>query len=895
MSNIKKLMMSAAGGGEVLNVEDVFSTYLYNGTGTNLGIDNGIALADGVGGGTSTQFSGEIGNNLRRTSDFSGNSDSTTFTFSAWVLLAEGGTQKIIYSADDGIYGFYVDVQSSNLISISGYQGQYSQRLGAYQSGAQLPIGSWFHLLISIDLSSTSNRYIYINDVDKTSSFTFTQYSYDPIEFTRPNHNIGQRNINEATFKGNLAHVYLDYTYRNLSTTSNRRLFIDADGGSTTPSTLSALNPIMYLPMTEDYAIGKNLGTGGDLTANGPPTIINKGTEYLSNHGHGGIVWFKNRIITEGHIIYRNDNGTPRLLRPYNTAAEVTPSDSISGYGLTQFNSNGFNLGANYAGENGTSSGSRYASWTFRKAPKFFDVVTWTGDAVVGREIPHNLGSVPGCIMIKQTTGTNNWIVYHRGANGGTNPEQYHLYLNLTNPQEDFILFDDTAPTATNFTVGGYASVNGSGHNYVAYVFAHNDGDGEFGPDGDQDIIKCGSYLNDNQAPVYVDLGWEPQWVLVRNITDASPWTMQDNMRGLVAYENDNRTKKLEANATAVETDIRAIQPTATGFYVQNSIDGAYNSGNTAGTRTHIYVAIRRGPMAVPESATDVFDVANNGTTDPKWESGFPVDMGWELGSSAPYMTDKLRSTRLLPMFSTGSEVNNNANVFDYMNGMYSGLSYAPNKAHMWRRAPGFFDIVPYTGNNTAGRTVSHNLGVAPEMMWVKRRNAAADWAVYHSGLGNTKYLILNKRNSAGTSSLWWNNTSPTATEITLGNSGQVNGTSNYDYIAYLFASLPGISKVGSYTGNGTSQTIDCGFTNGARFVMTKRTNDTGDWNVWDTERGIVAGNDPRIELNDQYGTIDSGHDYIDPDNSGFIVNFVADDDDDTNVNGDEYIFYAIA
>jgi hypothetical protein len=210
----------------------------------------------------------------------------------------------------------------------------------------------------------------------------------------------------------------------------------------------------------------------------------------------------------------------------------------------------------------------------------------------------------------------------------------------------------------------------------------------------------------------------------------------------------------------------------------------------------------------------------------------------------------------------------------------------------MFRRAPGFFDVVAYSGNGTAGKTVDHNLGVAPEMIIVKSTSGGYDWLVYHQGIGNSNFVRINAVNGS-TSTTHWNSTTPTATVFTIGDNAAVNSSSG-DYIAYLFATLPGISKVGSYTGNGTSQTIDCGFSAGARFVLTKRTNANGNWNVWDSERGIVTGNDPRLELNSTDAQ-DSGHDYIDSDNSGFIVNYVADDADDSNVDGDEYIFLAIA
>jgi hypothetical protein len=100
------------------------------------------------------------------------------------------------------------------------------------------------------------------------------------------------------------------------------------------------------------------------------------------------------------------------------------------------------------------------------------------------------------------------------------------------------------------------------------------------------------------------------------------------------------------------------------------------------------------------------------------------------------------------------------------------------------------------------------------------------------------------------------------------------------------------VSKVGSYTGNGTSQTIDCGFTSGARFILIKRTDSTGDWYVWDSARGIVAGNDPHLSLNTTAAEVTTD-DSVDAESSGFIVN----QDAGTNVNVDtaSYIFLAIA
>jgi hypothetical protein len=885
MSNIKKLMMSGAGGGPGLDVDDVFSTYLYKGTGSTQKITNGIALADGVGGGTSTKFSGESGNNLRRTSDFTGNSDSTTFTFSAWVINdGDGSSQKTIYSADDGIYAFSVDLQSTAL-HISGWQGT-TQRLYATLPLGSLPYESWIHVLISVDLSSTSNRYVYINDVDKTSQMSWWTYSYDPIEFTRSYHNIGQKNINESRFKGNIAHVYLDYTYRNLSTTSNRRLFIDANGGSTSPSTLSALNPIMYLPMTEDYALGENLGTGGDLGVNGPPTIVDNGTEYLSGLSEGGLVWLKGRNLESNHTFVDTERGATQTL------ASNTSSQGAAAQTVTAFNIDGFSIGSD---GNVSSNTYDFTSWTFRKVPKFFDIVTYTGDNVAGRTVSHNLGVVPGCIIVKSDTGiASNWAVYHRSNTAS--PETDVLTLNTANATQDNALYwNDTAPTATQFTVG-QGEINANGSTYVAYLFAHNDGDGEFGPDADQDIIKCGSYTGTSTTRNDINLGFEPQWLMIKKASGSGSWWVFDNMRGLPTFRLN--APPFWANYTYGESSIGItdwVSAYANGFSTEQP-SFINNSGED-----FIYVAIRRGPLAPPESATEVFqpNLASAGpapASPPTWYAGFPSDFGIVTqglsSSNNQFFVSRLTQGRIMYSDSTAAEfADTNWAQFDNMTGIGKlGANTNDWLGSMWKRAPGFFDVVAYTGNSTNPTNISHNLGVAPEMMWIKMRSSTNPWGIYHSATGNTK--MLNFDTGVGyTSNNYFGSTTPTDQVFTLGNSGGVNSAGN-TYIAYLFASLDGVSKVGSYTGNGSSQTIDCGFSAGARFVMIKRTDSTGDWYMHDAAQGIIAGNDPYLRLNTnnaQITTVDN----IDPANSGFIVNQVS--ATNINVSGGSYIFYAVA
>jgi len=129
-----------------------------------------------------------------------------------------------------------------------------------------------------------------------------------------------------------------------------------------------------------------------------------------------------------------------------------------------------------------------------------------------------------------------------------------------------------------------------------------------------------------------------------------------------------------------------------------------------------------------------------------------------------------------------------------------------------------------------------------------------------------------------------WNNTAPTSSVFTTGGNDKVNAN-NQTYIAYLFATVAGISKVGSVTKSGSSVDVNCGFSNGARFVILKSTA-SGNWNVWDSLRGIVSGNDPFFKLDSDAAPSTNG-DYIDPLASGFTIT--------GDFGNGDYIFYAIA
>ena len=310
-------------------------------------------------------------------------------------------------------------------------------------------------------------------------------------------------------------------------------------------------------------------------------------------------------------------------------------------------------------------------------------------------------------------------------------------------------------------------------------------------------------------------------------------------------------------------------------------------------------MAIRRGGMETPTTPSDVFAIdqginqTSNGVQ--VFDAGFPVDILFRTRPNTTY--NNLWLTRLtgdskylLSNSTAASQSTAYGNRFDSNTGIISQTTFdwSQHYAWMWKRARGFCDVVAYSGTGSA-TTINHNLGAVPEMMWVKSRSSSDGWQVYHSALGNEAYLQLNSSNAQVTGEAnRWNSTTPTASVFSIGTSGSVNGGSD-TYIAFLFASISGLCKIGSYTGNSsTTQDIDCGFTNGAKMVILKQASHAESWEIYDTARALVAGNDYRLRLNTDAAQA-TNSDFIDPLDSGFTA--VA----DSNFDGRTYIFYAIA
>ena len=635
-------------------------------------------------------------------------------------------------------------------------------------------------------------------------------------------------------------------------------------------------------------------------TGNGTSQTITNGIDLSTK---GGMVITKARSISYGNILVDTTRGVNNALQTSTTNPSYDTPTAVTGVSTT-----GFSVGS-YSNTNG--NGQTFASWTFRKQPKFFDVVTYTGTGAGGNVISHNLGSIPGCIIIKATSTTSSWFTWHIGS--GISTSVFGFELNSTAvaglPSYDgSSYFTSTTFLANAVFNSSISEPNQAGVTYVAYLFAHNAGG--FGLTGTDNVISCGAFIAAGpSSDVTVNLGYEPQWILMRAATAIDDWYIYDVMRGM-SY---TMTAFLKANTSAAEgsfTSPYGPQPTATGFIAKNSL--GWSSGETI-----IYISIRRGPMKVPTVGTSVFTpTATSASTGTTITTNITSDMHWAqyLDGDGQNTTifDRLRGVSSISgvyntnykLVSSSTDVEATGSsgspawVSGFTNTGWVQGSYAagaPGARYDFTRAPRFFDVVCYTGTSSGfpgtPQTLSHNLGVVPELIIIKRRNGSDNWFVYPGPVGVPNGFFLNATIAVEDMATRMN-TTPTSTTFNVRTDAMVNASGS-TYVAYLFATCAGVSKVGLYTGTGALQTINCGFSTGARFVLIKRTNGTGDWYVWDSARGITSGNDPYFIMNVGTNAQVTGTNYVDTTSVGFQVTAAA--PAGLNASGGSYFFLAIA
>ena len=664
------------------------------------------------------------------------------------------------------------------------------------------------------------------------------------------------------------------------------------------------------------FSVDTYTGTGSSLT-------ITNGVDLSSN---GGLVLLRSRQ-SGATLAFDTERGTKAKLE-VNTGAEVTRG---SGEALDSFNTNGFTLSGDSANDNLNTQHNRYVAWTFRECANFFKIVTYTGDGNNGRTITHTLNGSPGMIVIKNRSTGADWIVWTKNVTGVWSWNNLHAPSTSSNdaynPATGDIINSPTGQTNENtqFTIGYGDGVNANNNSYVAYIWAdHTNGSGQFGPDGDQDIIKFGNYTGDDQTYNPRSLGFEPQFSMHRNYKRSDHWEVYDTIRGWphtptsdphyphivnintsdteAAYGNDNRWHPLVSTDTNSLPVIMAqysdqLHNKLNDFYWWMAIRHDFEEATSRSEFFDFDHSVSSITATFPASTAPVFH-SSTGQVD--W-AVTKVRQGTSNWQTATRLTNNSTVSFNNPAAFAGHQADYNMDFSGCITGTNNGFygrgtgNNVDNYliAWMWRRKKKLFDMTTRRGTGTNGVAFNHYLGTTPEMIWTKNiSSSSTDFLVYHKDLTSNRYLRLN--NVGGeVEDIHISNILATSYVIPQANSN-TNTLNNY-YIHWFFATVAGIAKVGSYTGTGTSeQTIDCGFTNGTKFLIIKYKDGNGDWLWFDngTELDFGAGANDRYLVMQSNAGRSSAVDYINPHASGFKVpaNQTA-----TNALNSVYIFYAIA
>jgi len=309
------------------------------------------------------------------------------------------------------------------------------------------------------------------------------------------------------------------------------------------------------------------------------------------------LVWSKIRSgTTQGTGVFDSVRGTTgQSLDTASLSAEGIWNGALSSeYGyVSAFNSNGFSVNDGSVATTGgyvNYSGRTYVAWQWQagqgttssntsgsitstvsvNATAGFSVVTYTGSGSNGT-IGHGLGVAPKMIIVKRRdtgVGDTNWPVYNAYLNGGTNPAQYHLFLNLTNAQGGAsVIWNDTAPTSSVFSVGTYSETNGSGGTFVAYCWSEIAG-----------FSKFTSYVgNASTDGPFVYCGFRPKFIMTKAISTGSIWGMWDSSRN--TYNAAGNV--LQAQSSDAEISPYNIDILSNGFKMRDTNSNWNGSGQT--------------------------------------------------------------------------------------------------------------------------------------------------------------------------------------------------------------------------------------------------------------------------------------------------------------------------
>ena len=583
------------------------------------------------------------------------------------------------------------------------------------------------------------------------------------------------------------------------------------------------------------------------------------------------------------------------------------------------FLSNGFQIKDDYKHYN--SNGTTFIYMAFAADPdteaptvaKSFSTVTYTGTGAT--QSIEGLGFSPSLTWIKGRTNTASHQIFDtiRGATFQISSDTSGAETQNTSMLTSF--------DSDGVTLGGQSSVNGSGVNYVAWNWKADDNEPTIFPPNQTvaDIkstnltlnlnLAAGSYSGSGSAIEDLSSAEEDFTVTNASVNEGYGGYYIDFDGSGDYADSDSSIATTTGNDITIEFWVRSESGSQTSYAdIMDANHSTAVSGSTgegwaiqmrATNQNSFYFVYYDGSGYQSNSDGELFTITNNewthiaivksGTSVQVYKNG-SAGNSWTAGSAT--LANPNQKIRLAGWLAGGREFNGSlGQVRIYSDALSAGEVlgnynatkglFTVTESIVSANANAGFSIVKYegTGSNTK---VPHGLSAAPDMVIAKGLSGSAtSWWVQHTGLSSGYVLELNSTAAQANWSSPFNNTAASSTVVTLGN-GDTN-RSGETQILYCFHSVSGYSKFGSYTGNGSTQSITTGFQ--PDFVMVKRSaGGTGNWNMFDSVRG-----EPMLRAN----TSDSEF-------TGLRLSFesngfkMEDSDADRNASGSTYIYMAI-
>mgnify|MGYP003313272202 CR=1 FL=1 len=681
-----------------------------------------------------------------------------------------------------------------------------------------------------------------------------------------------------------------------------------------------------------------NITVTPDLPSNHFTPVIWSGNgssaRSISTGFEADMIWIKSRNYTNNHFLIdsiRDKDGGTTYENVYPNLTSAQANDS----GITAIGSTSFTTG------NARFASNDWVAWAWKAGGAAvsntdgtitsqvsvnntlgFSIAKYAGNGTSGATYGHGLDAAPELVLNKvidynqswwaftPTLGANKFMQLNTAAAATTDSDYYYSVSSS--------LFTLNGP-------GNPPALNQSGKNYITYNFTSKPG-----------FSKVGTYTGNTTNLPIVSTGFEPAFLMIKAATITDSWFMVDNKR-----ETSNpRGDRLFANSSAAEASEPGAQVNFLngGFQITGSGGGAGQTNSNGAT--YLYLAFAADPSTTTPSLANSFSTitysGNGGTQSTNSLSNqvgtvsFAPDLTWIKTRSnvdGNFLWDTLRgANEMIITNSAGPQYNRtgvtafNSNGFTL--GNYGGVNSSGYTYGSWNfkgggstpsvngngtitsltttnQAAGF-SILKWDGNGTVGATVGHGLNAVPELFITK--NIAANnlnWATYNVTTGNSARLTLNESAAVNNGRIEWNNTTPTASVVTFSDHPCVN-SSGVSYIGYAFTSIPGYSKVGTYSWSGTSYTAGTmvtglGFTPG--LVIIKRINDVGNWFIFDNKR--VSGTQSyALYINSTSAEVSTGYQGIILDADGFSAGAGADGNvtgsQGLNENGGTYIYLSL-